>query len=87
MCSCWCIKFYSVNVQEMLIPQSVTDTESTTLDIGGFSDTSQSLPGLGDAGKKVCIVWFIIKFHLYYHFFRCLPFLDQTQEREEETQA
>jgi len=53
MCSCWCIKFYSVNVQEMLIPQSVTDTESTTLDIGGFSDTSQSLPGLGDAGKKI----------------------------------
>merc|ERR1711911_189595 len=39
--------------KEMLIPQSVTDTESTTLDIGGFSDTSQSLPGLGDAGKKI----------------------------------
>ena len=37
----------------MLIPQSVTDTESTTLDIGGFSDTSQSLSGLGEPGKKV----------------------------------
>jgi hypothetical protein len=39
-------------LQEVLITQTVTDTESTTLDIGGFSDTSQSLPGLGVDGLK-----------------------------------
>ena len=34
--------------------QPPTDTESTTLDIGGFSDTSQSLPGLNEGiSKKV----------------------------------
>lgn len=37
----------------MLVPQAITDTESTTMDIGGFSDTSQSLPGLNDGMKKV----------------------------------
>ncbi len=41
-------------MQEVLLVQPPTDTESTTLDIGGFSDTSQSLPGLGEGiSKKV----------------------------------
>lgn len=39
--------------QEILLPQPPTDTESTTVDIGGFSDTSQSLPGLNEGLKKV----------------------------------
>nr|CAH0103828.1 unnamed protein product [Daphnia galeata] len=38
--------------KEVLVANIVTDTESTTLDIGGFSDTSQSLPGLGVDGLK-----------------------------------
>nr|CAG4635921.1 EOG090X00M6 [Eubosmina coregoni] len=40
-------------VKEVLVPQAITDTESTTMDIGGFSDTSQSLPGLNDGMKKM----------------------------------
>ena len=37
------------------MPQAITDTESTTMDIGGFSDTSQSLPGLNEIGMKKVI--------------------------------
>nr|CAG4646022.1 EOG090X00M6 [Macrothrix elegans] len=42
--------------KEVTVPlPSVTDTESTTVDVGGFSDNSQSLPGVveGVAGKKM----------------------------------
>lgn len=54
-------------LQDVVVHQPPTDTESTNLDFaGGFSDTSQSLPGLGESlgagGKKVneiCLVQLI----------------------------
>jgi len=47
-------RLFFFHKQELTVPQpvSVTDTESTTLDIGGFSDNSQSLPGMAEAGGK-----------------------------------
>ena len=36
-------------------PVCVTDTESTTLDMAGFSDNSQSLPSISEGSKKVCL--------------------------------
>ena len=51
-------KYFFLNLilgflQDVIVPQAATDTESTTLDIGAFSDTSQSLPGLVENTKKV----------------------------------
>ena len=58
------------------------------MDIGGFSDTSQSLPGLGEAGKKVRIAQLVFNFCFLKSICVCVPLLlDQTQEREEETQT